>query len=159
MYSCIKWDDIGTLTYLAIVRIKGINNVMELEEFLKPDMNLKTVRSKWHFKIVVSKIARYQKGWDFGARGKGGRRNENHSGASSSLFPPLLSSLSLSMPPFQFLAMAGNSCIIIFYIVMSMTNTKTLMQVVDHELGITDIQLQHNLATRITQFYKYMGFR
>ena len=52
MYSCIKWDDIGTLTYLAIVRIKGINNVMELEEFLKPGMNLKTVRSKWHFKLV-----------------------------------------------------------------------------------------------------------
>ena len=34
MYSCIKWDDTGTLTYLVIVRIKGINNVMELEEFL-----------------------------------------------------------------------------------------------------------------------------
>lgn len=159
MYSCIKWDDIGTLTYLAIVRIKGINNVMELEEFLKPGMNLKTVRSKWHFKIVVSKISRYQKEWDFGAQGKGGRRNEKHSGAYSSLFPPLLSSPALSIPPFQFLATAGNSWIIIFYIVMSMTNTKTLIQVVDHELGITDIQLQHNPATRITQFYKYMGSR
>lgn len=97
-------------------------------------MNLKTVRSKWHFKIVVSKISRYEKEWDSGAWGKGGRKNEKHSGASSSLFPPLLSSLSLCIPPFQFLAMAGNSWIIIFYIVLSMTNTKTLIQVVDHEL-------------------------
>lgn len=108
MYSSIKWDDIGTLPYWAIERIKGINNVMGLGEFLEPDMNLINVISKWHFKIVVSKISRYQKEWDSGAWGWG-RRSERHSQASSSPFPPLLSSPSFSIPPFQFLAMAENS--------------------------------------------------
>ena len=118
MYSSIKWDDIGTLPYWAIERIKGINNVMGLGEFLEPDMNLINVISKWHFKIVVSKISRYQKEWDSGAWGWG-RRSERHSEASSSPFPPLLSFLSFLIPPFQFLAMAENSRIIIFYTSMS----------------------------------------
>lgn len=46
----------STLLYWAIVRIKCVNIVIGIEEFLEPNMDLANVISKWHFKIVVSKI-------------------------------------------------------------------------------------------------------
>lgn len=115
-----KWCDFGTLPYWAIVRIKCVNSVRDVEEFLEPDMNSRNVISKWHFKAVLSEISRSHRERDSGAWGRGNKTSE----AFWSIFftppsHPPLSSLSFLIPPFQFLAMAENSRKIIFYFSMS----------------------------------------